>query len=383
MSRIPNLNTLRAARAPASSRGLCLGRARDVLNEESRPAEQTDKDRIVQQTDQDATASRVSAVELGYLDDPFAKDLIAEKPQRRFPIINRGTYARTSAIDRLVEGFLGGPSSSKRKQIISLGAGSDTRYFRLASSFPDIPFVYHELDFPSNTGQKVSAIQRSSSLLPLIKTRQANEDEAVCIDDDGTALYSSTYNLHPIDLRSLHAPKETTTSPATLRNVDTSLPTLLISECCLIYLSPTDADAILRYFTSYLFPPSSPLGLIIYEPINPNDSFGRVMVQNLATRGIVMQTLKRYASLGRQKERMRVMGFTSGQSSADVDFIFENWISDGEKERVSKLEMLDEIEEWKMLAQHYCVAWAWRDAPEKDMEFQHWRDEIAGQPSTE
>ena len=50
------------------------------------------KDRIVQGTDNDASISRLSAVELGYLDDPFARVLTASNASltRRLPIINRG-----------------------------------------------------------------------------------------------------------------------------------------------------------------------------------------------------------------------------------------------------------------------------------------------------
>lgn len=28
--------------------------------------------------------------------------------------------------------------------------------------------------------------------------------------------------------------------------------------------------------------------------------------------------------------------------------------------RISRLEMLDELEEWRLLARHYCIAWAYR-----------------------
>lgn len=48
-------------------------------------------DTIIQQTDQDASVSRLSAVEVGYLDDPFAKYFVSGEGQRKFPIINRGT----------------------------------------------------------------------------------------------------------------------------------------------------------------------------------------------------------------------------------------------------------------------------------------------------
>jgi hypothetical protein len=28
--------------------------------------------------------------------------------------------------------------------------------------------------------------------------------------------------------------------------------------------------------------------------------------------------------------------------------------------RISQLQLLDELEEWRLLAAHYCVAWAWK-----------------------
>lgn len=48
------------------------------------------KDRVVQQTDQDARQSRLSAVETGYLQDPFAKIFVNGAAQRKLPLINRG-----------------------------------------------------------------------------------------------------------------------------------------------------------------------------------------------------------------------------------------------------------------------------------------------------
>ena len=287
-----------------------------------------------------------------------------------------GTYVRTYAIDLLVKKFLGeddGTASPRKRQIISLGAGSDTRYFRLMASQPSRPIVYHELDFPTNTAQKIQSIKHSPSLLSLL-----GGSSSIRISQDLTSLTSPSYNIHPIDLRTLHV------SSPELANLDPTLPTLLLSECCLIYLPPSDADSILKHFTSHLFPPDTPLGMIIYEPINPSDAFGRVMVQNLARRGIVLQTLKRYATLARQRERLRVMGFESGQGTADVHFIWEEWVSDQEKERVGRLEMLDEVEEWRLLAGHYCVAWGWREGEREGRGvFRSWREEIVGQLSNE
>lgn len=51
---------------------------------------QTQKDTIIQQTDNDASVSRLSAVNLGYLDDDYAHSFVLARTARRLPIINRG-----------------------------------------------------------------------------------------------------------------------------------------------------------------------------------------------------------------------------------------------------------------------------------------------------
>ena len=87
---IPNLSTLRGGRGRGRGRGLA-----SLSGPSYRTAEEdrAKNDQIVQQTDQDASVSRLSAVEAGYLDDPFAKLFVSSDVQRRFPIINRGTAA--------------------------------------------------------------------------------------------------------------------------------------------------------------------------------------------------------------------------------------------------------------------------------------------------
>lgn len=47
----------------------------------------------MQGTDTDASVSRLSAVNLGYLEDPFARALTPSGSEtRRLPIINRGIF---------------------------------------------------------------------------------------------------------------------------------------------------------------------------------------------------------------------------------------------------------------------------------------------------
>lgn len=50
-----------------------------------------------------------------------------------------------------------------------------------------------------------------------------------------------------------------------------------------------------------------------------------------------------------------------GIGVADVNHLWAKRVPDEEKARVAALEMVDEVEEWELLAAHYCVVWAWRD----------------------
>ena len=261
---------------------------------------------------------------------------------------------RTTAIDTLVARFLS-TNTEQLKQIICLGAGSDTRYFRFITRSPSINLVYHELDFPSNTTSKINTIKHTPALSSAIHAPLSSPDD-LRISSSGDSLYSSCYNIHPVDLRQL---AETSSLP-NLPNLSSTTPTLILSECCLCYLPPETTVSILRTFSERLMPPPTPLALIIYEPIKPDDAFGRMMVSNLASRGIHLQTLHTYSTLAKQRTRMKEAGFSDGQEAADVDFLWENWITSEEKDRVSRCEMLDEIEEWKLLAGHYCVAWSCR-----------------------
>jgi len=89
----------------------------------------------IRATDTDASQARLSAVYKQYLRDPFISYFVP-RPHLvpfRSPLINIGTYLRSEAIDELVLKWLETTSLAGTKaQIVSLGAGSDTRFWRIA-----------------------------------------------------------------------------------------------------------------------------------------------------------------------------------------------------------------------------------------------------------
>ena len=149
-----------------------------------------------------------------------------------------------------------------------------------------------EIDFPENTTKKAMAIRKSKELsshlgkpedvkLGLFLGCRTIVFISSCITaEGGTALYASSYHLLPIDMR--RPPIETLT-PTLGPILSSSLPTLLIFECVLCYMSPEASAAIVQWFVDYLsVTPEKPvLGGIVYEMFGLGDAFGQVMYENL------------------------------------------------------------------------------------------------------
>ncbi|KAI8685765.1 Leucine carboxyl methyltransferase 1 [Fusarium keratoplasticum] len=356
---IPNLlSSLRSARG-----GRGRGRGRGGHHGPS----SVTHDATIQGTDTDASVSRLSAVDLGYLDDPYAQFFVQSAdgpPARRLPIINRGTYTRTISLDTLVDSFLnddeGAESGSSLKQIVSLGAGTDTRPFRLFASRSRPGLVYHEIDFEVVASRKLRTVQAAPPLINIL-TNISNDTKSTWSSRPASG---GEYYCHGQDLRNLAprkvpiADEESSSQPkeqpeVTLPGLRNDIPTLLISECCLCYLSVAGASNVISFFASQI--PS--LATIIYEPTHPDDAFGRMMVSNLAARRIQMPTLDKYPTPEAQRTRMIEAGFETVHHMT-IEKIWETWVSPEEKQRVDFLEGLDEVEEWKLLAAHYIVVWA-------------------------
>lgn len=243
----------------------------------STPGTARQADEAVRNTDSDALLSRLSALKLGYLPaEPFTQEFSSASSSanpndtlaRRSPLINIGTYLRCSTIDKEVEAFL--RQGDGLKQIISIGAGSDSRYWRIMSD-PRLSNQLHhyvEVDFPENTNQKLSRILRSSKLRSLLDSDTAIN--GVPLDSLATntttadeqsrspakrfdVIRSSRYALLAADLRSLHPDTAAAEridpdmlfGPAST-NLQPDLPTLILFECVLSYIPSERSDSLIR-----------------------------------------------------------------------------------------------------------------------------------------
>ncbi|KAK9472035.1 S-adenosyl-L-methionine-dependent methyltransferase [Dipodascopsis tothii] len=311
------------------------------------------KNRVVQATDTDALLSKVSAVRAGYLDDELAELFVPSGTDagRKLPLINRGTYVRATAISALVEAFLEPstePDADQRRQIVSLGAGSDTRPFKYLPAHAQL--VYHEVDFAASTARKAATIAAQPRLAAALDAPEYDlaAPPAFRPSPPVRSVSSGRYYLHGADLRRLG-----TAAAVAALGLAPDVPTLVLSECCLCYLEPEATHALLRALAAAV----GPVGVVSYEPFGGDDAFGAVMVQNLAARGISMPALTLYPDLHRQLERLRGLGFGAA-AGANVRFIHDDWLDARERARIDGLELLDEREEFDLLAAHYGVAWA-------------------------
>ncbi|EKX32356.1 hypothetical protein GUITHDRAFT_148675 [Guillardia theta CCMP2712] len=270
----------------------------------------------------------------GYYQDPFIHVFVSRSGSRP-PLINRGHYARVTAVRNVIFQFLeacgnnSDDSSSEsdlahgqnlREQIVILGSGLDSTFFYLKN---------------------------------MSKIDESEEPETEVDDKEGDlGLRTREYTLLSCDMRNCQELEAALGSAG----VDFSAPTLFISECVLIYMKPAEGTRIIEWAAN-LFPCSI---FFTYEQIHPHDPFGKVMAQNISLRGCPLLSFEAYPDCDSQKQRYLEATWETCEAISMQDFY--DGLPEEEKSRVAKIEWLDEIEEWKMIQQHYCFILATKDA---------------------
>lgn len=125
-----------------------------------------------------------------------------------------------------------------------------------------------EVDFPNVVKQKHQSISEKEPLASIVGPFTFTEGD----------LISSNYKLFTCDVRD----GDILTSKFTANEIDRSIPTLLITECLMIYMTGKDSTSVYNWIRDFFI---GDLASINYEMINPDDPFGRMMVSNLEERG--------------------------------------------------------------------------------------------------
>lgn len=353
----------------------------------------------VRETNDDASISKFSTVRAGYYSDWALNELIrAHSPTsrrklgglstsqnlpRRAPAINRGYFLRVEALRRTISSFFRchcscsftnsatatcpAPDQPIRRvpvQILSLGAGFDTTLWWLLSCGV-APAAYVEVDYSEVVQRKWQRVEVSSSLSQFYDSflppfRWKNRSELVSVGEaerdwdvfelgvrTESAEHSACYVLAGCDLSNIASLQVVVD-----KFLDASLPTLVISECSLIYLAPENIRSVLSLLPSLGF---SDCAAFIYEQIRPDDAFGRTMIQNLVERGCPLRGILDAPSCDAQKTRLRECGWPHALA-IDMHEFEKTCVDTREKDRMRSLEWMDEWEEYTILMQHYCIA---------------------------
>ncbi|XP_077357755.1 leucine carboxyl methyltransferase 1 isoform X1 [Festucalex cinctus] len=302
-------------------------------------------DEAVRATCDDATACKRFAISKGYWKDPYIQYFVRSVGERKAPEINRGYYGRVKGVNHLLDAFI--RKTGRDCQVINLGAGLDTTFWRLKDE-DLLPKKYFEVDFPTVVARKIHYINRTKPHLskPIIETHSTD-----CLLLDAHSLDSDRYCIIGADLRDTSALDEKLKKV----HLNPELPTLLLSECVLVYMTPAQSGNLVHWaagtFHTAMF--------VNYEQVNMSDRFGQVMIENLQRRQCTLAGVEVCRSLDSQKDRF----LRSGWDHADaLDMVtVYSMLPQEDVARIERLEFLDEKELLQQLLQHYSICWATKD----------------------
>ncbi|NXN57751.1 TYW4 protein, partial [Rynchops niger] len=292
----------------------------------------------VQGTGGSSAVSKCSAAARGYIQDRFLRLLVGRR-RRRAPLVHRGYYIRARAVGHCVQDFLLKTQSHPKTQIVSLGAGFDSLYFRLK----DIGLLHHtvvyEVDFPNVACQKAALIKRTKELSALVGDTGGEGLGVITFSGED-------YKLLGVDLSEL-SELERALEEAGL---DNEIPTLFIAEVVLTYMENRRSDALIQWAAERF----SQACFLLYEQMHPEDPFGRVMQQHFSQMNSALNSLAQYPDCEAQQTRFFEKGWTNC-SVMDMNEFFTCCTPEDEQQRMQALEPFDEYEEWHLKCSHYFV----------------------------
>lgn len=281
--------------------------------------------------------SKFSAAEKGYFQDNCLS-LFVNKLHPRSPIINRGYYIRFRAIEAVFESWLSSINSCSynKSQIISLGAGYDSSYLRLKSENKLPPGCHYiEIDFLEVMKRKYHLIKdsvRTSNDVPSDK----NPAIVLCTDE---------YSLLGTDLTDIVNLEKC----FTFIGINYDAPTLLLSECSLIYIDPKYSEIFISWAQKHFLNSA----FVSYEQVCPFDAFGIIMRSHFNQVGCSLKSITKYPDEDSQCERFKKLGWPECYTLSMYN-LFSSFSSQ-EKIRIQQLEMFDEYEMWHEKCHHYAL----------------------------
>ena len=323
-------------------------------------------DEAIMKTSDDAIRAKVAAVQAGYYEDPFVEILSRGKTQQYHvqPLIKRGTHARVAVMDRAIASFLRLCQSTTTDdtslpQVVVLGAGKDSTFFRLIAGQLTTPTAdpvsikWFEIDHAEIVHEKVKIVTEASQFGA--KVTKPMEGKDVCVFESAfegvwkaTPLSSLTLVAH--DLRALKGLEKKLGHGG----FSSDSPTLFLMECFQMYLpEPSDQSLLRKLFG--LNPNNCYIA--IYEPILGNDPFGKIMEANLTRVGVAnpQSCLNKTRTLQQHMSKLAAAGFEIA-TACDMWNAFQTILTAEQRQRATTCELVDEVEDFVLIMKHYCFA---------------------------
>ncbi|XP_055948688.1 uncharacterized protein LOC129981742 isoform X2 [Argiope bruennichi] len=298
----------------------------------------------VQNTNDSSIVSKLSAANKGYFQDKWLK-MFVDKEQKRSPIINRGYYIRFKAIETAFNSWFATVSSLScgKSQIVSLGAGFDSSYFRLKKlkQFP-ANSKYIEIDYPAVMRRKLEYIQNSEFSKSL--DIQSNE----VFKNKNIVAKSEDYIMLGVDLQDC---KELKLCFQDLE-INFNVPTLFLSECAVTYMEPKSSNALIEW-VQVNFPNSV---FVVYEQVDEDLGFSIVMKNHFKSLGCPLKSINPKMDASVICSRFKDQGWPLCSTVSMFDFYMN--FSEEEKLRIQSLDLFDEFEMWHEKCRHYVLTWA-------------------------
>jgi hypothetical protein len=370
----------------------------------------------------DAASRKEHAVNKGYFVDPFLEAFTGDNTYINSPLMNRGYWLRVKAVENAVNRFLE-MFPEDPIQIISVGAGYDTLYFRWAAAacskrdatpgtasgssfhmptcpnFGDFARLHRfvEIDHADVIRGKRDIILKQAGMNDLAHLK-SDQEVATSEEQRRGSNSEHIYRLVECDLTDTAALVDALLNPARAAQscilpedrqnesghacIDPTMPTLILAECVLVYMSGKDSTKLLETFLTKVFPlttttsqtnnnadsatisttsvgaTTTPVLLLSYDAVNPDDRFGKVMVETLLRRGIPLSGIAELKTPAAHEARAKAVGFNCVRSQT-MKKLHES-VSLEDRKHLDALERIDDWEEWDLLHEHYALTFAGR-----------------------
>ena len=294
-------------------------------------------------TNSEASRSKAAIASLGYITDPYI-NLLCHSTLKRTPEINRGYYARTAAVQHLVRNFC--KKEGESSQIVNIGCGSDSLFWRLKSD-KSVRFArFVDIDSSQVIATKVHSIHKTEKLSELLENiREPKED----------CLHSKDYHLVVCDATKVKRLIDLLTTQCEINRSD---PVLFIFECVLLYWS-SEQTSTLIHGLNHIFKRST---FLVFDVVNTNDTFARLMQESLSERDTPLLGVSSSTTLEDWKQKFTTNGCPNA-IAWDMNTVYNTLLPTEEKERIEKIEFLDETELLTQLLCHYCLVLASNYSP--------------------